>query len=49
MNARLSSGGTRRWLTRLGWLLLIWVCSVGALSAAAWLMRIVIRAGGLTA
>ena len=38
----------RKWLSRLGWLLLIWVGSVAALGAAAWLMRGLMRAGGLT-
>lgn len=37
------------WLARLAWLVAIWVCSVGALGLAAWLMRLAMRAGGLVA
>ena len=38
----------REWLARLGWLVLIWAASVAALGAAAWLMKLLMRAGGLT-
>ena len=37
------------WLRRLGWLVLIWVLSVAALSAVAWFFRVVMNAAGLTA
>jgi len=33
---------------RLGWLVLIWVLSVAALGAAAWVMRLFMAAAGLT-
>ena len=35
------------WLKRLGWLVLIWCLSVGALGVAALAMRWVMRAAGL--
>lgn len=38
-----------RWRVRLGWLVLIWGCSVGALGIAAYGMRILMRAAGLGA
>ena len=41
-------GHARKWLSRLGWLVLIWAASVGALAAAAGLMRWLMHAGGLT-
>lgn len=34
---------------RLAWLVLIWVCSVAALGGAAFLMRMLMRLGGLAA
>lgn len=34
---------------RLGWLVLIWACSVGALAVAALAMRILMRMAGLSA
>jgi hypothetical protein len=39
--------GRRQWASRLGWLVLIWVCSVAALGFTAWLMKVLMRAGGL--
>jgi hypothetical protein len=36
-----------RWHVKLGWLLLIWSCSVGALSLLAFGMKVLMRAGGL--
>ncbi|MBL8289252.1 MAG: DUF2474 domain-containing protein [Rubrivivax sp.] len=45
-----SAARTRnKWLTRLVWLVVIWAGSVGALGLAAWLMRMAMQAGGLTA
>ena len=38
----------RKWLSRIGWLVLIWAASVAALAAAAGLMRWLMHAGGLT-
>lgn len=35
------------WLKRLGWLVLIWCLSVGALGLAALLMRWLMNAAGL--
>ncbi|MFB4394349.1 DUF2474 domain-containing protein [Pseudomonas sp. NPDC089554] len=35
-------------LQRLGWLVLIWLLSVAALGAAAWVMRMFMAAAGLT-
>ncbi|CAG2147074.1 hypothetical protein LMG31506_03541 [Cupriavidus yeoncheonensis] len=34
------------WLRRLGWLVLIWVASVAALGAAAWLLRLLMAGAG---
>lgn len=39
----------RRWLARTGWLVLIWAASVTVLGAAAWAMRLLMNAGGLSA
>lgn len=32
---------------RLGWLVLIWTCSVAALGVVAWLLRLFMSAAGL--
>ena len=40
-------GPARKWLSRIGWLVLIWAGSVCALAVAAGLMRWLMRAGGL--
>lgn len=37
-----------RWPQRIGWLLLIWVASVAALAAVAWLLKVVMRSVGIT-
>jgi hypothetical protein len=34
---------------RLGWLVLIWAASVGALGLAAWALKLLMNAAGLTA
>jgi len=34
------------WLRRVGWLVLIWVASVAALGAAAWLLRLLMAGAG---
>lgn len=36
------------WLKRLGWLAFIWLASVTALAAAAYLMRLLMHALGLS-
>lgn len=36
------------WWKKLGWLVLIWSASVLALGAAAWLMRLLMRAIGMS-
>jgi hypothetical protein len=38
---------SKLWLKRFGWLILIWSASVLALAAAAYLMRLLMRAIGL--
>jgi hypothetical protein len=38
---------SKLWLKRFGWLILIWSASVLALAAAAYLMRLFMRAIGL--
>jgi len=48
MAALSGRGHARRWMSRVGWLVLIWAVSVTALGAAAWLMKWLMRAGGLT-
>jgi len=42
------SNNANPWWKKLGWLLLIWACSVGVLVVVAWLMRIVMNAVGLS-
>lgn len=37
------------WLRRLGWLVLIWTASVGALAAVALLFRLAMTMAGMTA
>ena len=41
------SGPGPGWHVRLGWLVLIWAASVGALGIAAYCMRLLMRAAGL--
>jgi hypothetical protein len=38
----------RRWLRRIGWMLLIWSASVLALGAVAWGLKLVMRLVGMT-
>jgi len=45
----LRSEAPKLWLTRIGWLVLIWTLSVGALGIAALLFRLLMSAAGLTA
>lgn len=47
--ANIARRGPRLWIKRIGWLLGIWVCSVAALGAAAYLLRLVMNAVGMTA
>ena len=37
------------WPRRIGWLLLIWLASVSALAVAAFAVRLLMNAAGLTA
>jgi hypothetical protein len=37
-----------RWWKRLGWLVLIWAASVAALGVVAMLIRLLMRAAGLS-
>ena len=37
------------WSRRIGWLLLIWLASVSALAVAAFAVRLLMNAAGLTA
>lgn len=37
-----------RWPGRVGWLVLIWALSVAGLGLAAWLIRMFMRAAGMT-
>ena len=43
-----SGPGRGQWLRRVGWLLLIWAASVGALGVVAYGMRLVMGWAGLT-
>jgi hypothetical protein len=40
---------TRKWLARIGWLLLIWAASIAALAVVSWGLRVIMNAVGLTA
>jgi hypothetical protein len=40
--------GAPLWLKRLGWLVAIWLASVAALGIAAYAMRLLMSAAGLT-
>ena len=40
--------GREEWLKRIGWLLVLWGAGVAALGIAAWLIRLVMRAAGLS-
>lgn len=35
------------WIRRLGWMAVFWACSVAALGAAAWLLKLLMRAAGM--
>ena len=37
----------RRWLRRLGWMVVLWASGVAALAAVAGLIRLVMRAAGM--
>jgi hypothetical protein len=39
---------SRKWLSRVGWLILIWAISVAALGAAALVLRAVMSVAGMT-
>ncbi|HZH56342.1 DUF2474 domain-containing protein [Yanghanlia caeni] len=38
----------RRWLGRSGWLVVIWLGSVAVLGVAAWLLRLLMQAIGMS-
>lgn len=38
----------RRWLRRIGWLVVIWLCSVAVLGVAAALLRGLMRLAGMS-
>ena len=38
----------RQWLRRVGWLVIIWVFSVAALSLAAWALRLLMKSVGMS-
>ncbi|MGY0798681.1 DUF2474 domain-containing protein [Lysobacter sp. A286] len=38
----------RRWWSRIGWLVLIWVLSVASLTLVALLLKLVMRSAGMT-
>lgn len=42
-------GSVRKWLRRLGWLAGIWLASVAVLGLAAWALRLLMKAAGMTA
>jgi hypothetical protein len=37
-----------RWQVKVGWLVLIWACSVGTLGIAAYAMKLLMRAAGMS-
>lgn len=39
---------TQKWTKRVGWLVLIWVVSVGALGIVAMIFRLLMKSAGLT-
>lgn len=39
----------RKWLRRLGWLVSIWLVSVAVIGVAAWALRLLMKAAGMTA
>jgi hypothetical protein len=43
-----SRSNSRNWLSRVGWLILIWATSVLALGAVALILRVVMSASGMT-
>jgi hypothetical protein len=47
--SELRSGQDRPWWKKLGWLILIWAASVGALGLVALLLRLLMNAAGMTA
>ncbi|RXZ33375.1 DUF2474 domain-containing protein [Oxalobacteraceae bacterium CAVE-383] len=44
-----SAPGPRRWLRRIGWMVLIWSASVAALGAAALALKLLMRLIGMSA
>jgi hypothetical protein len=43
-----SPSDSRKWLNRVGWLILIWATSVAALGAVALILRAIMSVAGLT-
>jgi Protein of unknown function (DUF2474) len=42
------SCGRKRWLRRFGWLVFIWIASVGALAITAVSLRLLMNMAGMT-
>jgi hypothetical protein len=40
--------GSRKWLSRVGWLILIWAASLVALGAVALVLRVIMSVVGMT-
>ena len=43
-----SRSASRNWLSRVGWLILIWATSVAALGAVALILRAIMSVAGMT-
>jgi hypothetical protein len=43
-----SRSASRKWLSRVGWLILIWATSVAALGAVALILRAIMSVAGMT-
>jgi hypothetical protein len=48
MNGPINPGGRGSALQRVGWLILIWVCSVATLGLAALAIRMLMKLAGMT-
>jgi Protein of unknown function (DUF2474) len=43
-----AASGRKRWLRRFGWLVFIWIVSVGALAITAVSLRLLMNVAGMT-